>query len=44
MTFIELISFGHLQVRHQLDTRNFERYPPDRDIPPDEFSGWDIDF
>ncbi|KAL6418039.1 hypothetical protein ACFW04_012386 [Cataglyphis niger] len=31
-------------VRHQLDTRNFERYPPDRDIPPDEFSGWDIDF
>ncbi|XP_011689727.1 PREDICTED: cGMP-dependent protein kinase, isozyme 1-like isoform X2 [Wasmannia auropunctata] len=31
-------------VRHQLDTRNFERYPPDRDIPPDEFSGWDIEF
>ncbi|XP_018363747.1 PREDICTED: cGMP-dependent protein kinase 1-like isoform X2 [Trachymyrmex cornetzi] len=31
-------------VRHQLDTRNFERYPPDRDIPPDEFSGWDMEF
>ncbi|EFN77617.1 cGMP-dependent protein kinase 1 isoform X1 [Harpegnathos saltator] len=31
-------------VRNQLDTRNFERYPPDRDIPPDEFSGWDINF
>ncbi|KAG7188202.1 hypothetical protein KM043_016077 [Ampulex compressa] len=31
-------------VRNHIDTRNFERYPPDRDIPPDEFSGWDIDF
>ncbi|XP_076160830.1 cGMP-dependent protein kinase 1 [Ptiloglossa arizonensis] len=31
-------------VRSQIDTRNFERYPPDRNIPPDEFSGWDSDF
>ncbi|CAK9821940.1 cGMP-dependent protein kinase, isozyme 1 [Anthophora retusa] len=31
-------------VRSQIDTRNFERYPPDRNIPPDEFSGWDADF
>ncbi|XP_043489445.1 cGMP-dependent protein kinase, isozyme 1-like [Polistes fuscatus] len=26
-------------VRNRIDTRNFERYPPERDIPPDEFSG-----
>lgn len=31
-------------VRNRIDTRNFERYPPERDIPPDEFSGWDKDF
>ncbi|XP_076233535.1 cGMP-dependent protein kinase 1 [Calliopsis andreniformis] len=31
-------------VRSPTDTRNFERYPPDRSIPPDEFSGWDASF
>ncbi|KAK2587909.1 hypothetical protein KPH14_004002 [Odynerus spinipes] len=31
-------------VRSRIDTRNFERYPPERDIPPDECSGWDKDF
>ncbi|KAK0078373.1 hypothetical protein PV325_002567 [Microctonus aethiopoides] len=31
-------------IRSQFDTRNFERYPPEREIPPDEFSGWDMDF
>ncbi|XP_015172635.1 PREDICTED: uncharacterized protein LOC107064455 [Polistes dominula] len=31
-------------VRNRIDTRNFERYPPERDIPPDELSGWDKDF
>ncbi|KAH0561479.1 cGMP-dependent protein kinase, isozyme 1-like [Cotesia glomerata] len=31
-------------IQSQTDTRNFERYPPDREIPPDEFSGWDMDF
>ncbi|XP_034942129.1 ATP-binding cassette sub-family C member Sur-like [Chelonus insularis] len=31
-------------VRNQTDTRNFERYPPEREVPPDEFSGWDMDF
>lgn len=31
-------------VRSQIDTRNFERYPPDHSVPPDEFSGWDSQF
>nr|XP_012147410.1 PREDICTED: cGMP-dependent protein kinase, isozyme 1-like isoform X2 [Megachile rotundata] len=31
-------------VRSPIDTRNFERYPPDRNVPPDEFSGWDDNF
>lgn len=31
-------------VRNPTDTRNFERYPPDNSIPPDEFSGWDAQF
>ncbi|CAL7947696.1 unnamed protein product [Xylocopa violacea] len=31
-------------VRNEIDTRNFERYPPDRNVPPDEFSGWDANF
>lgn len=31
-------------VRNQIDTRNFERYPPDNSVPPDEFSGWDLQF
>ncbi|XP_076375179.1 uncharacterized protein LOC117218023 isoform X2 [Megalopta genalis] len=31
-------------VRSQIDTRNFERYPPDHSVPPDEFSGWDEQF
>ncbi|KAI6214104.1 CGMP-dependent protein kinase [Aphelenchoides besseyi] len=26
------------------DTANFDNYPPDQDIPPDEFSGWDEGF
>ncbi|XP_012265787.2 cGMP-dependent protein kinase, isozyme 1-like [Athalia rosae] len=32
------------EVRSHTDTRNFEKYPADRDLPPDEFSGWDQDF
>ena len=31
-------------VRSEIDTRNFETYHPDRNIPPDEFSGWDTNF
>ncbi|OAD60830.1 cGMP-dependent protein kinase, isozyme 1 [Eufriesea mexicana] len=31
-------------VQSIIDTRNFERYPPDRNVPPDEFSGWDENF
>uniref|UniRef100_A0A3P9A1Q3 cGMP-dependent protein kinase n=1 Tax=Esox lucius TaxID=8010 RepID=A0A3P9A1Q3_ESOLU len=26
------------------DHRYFDSYPPDDDVPPDELSGWDIDF
>ncbi|XP_067013580.2 cGMP-dependent protein kinase, isozyme 1 isoform X3 [Anabrus simplex] len=32
------------QVNGPLDTRNFDKYPRDKDVPPDELSGWDKDF
>ncbi|CAG0888429.1 unnamed protein product [Darwinula stevensoni] len=33
------------QVRSVTDTTNFDPYPPDTDgPPPDDLSGWDIDF
>ncbi|OXU28673.1 hypothetical protein TSAR_015409, partial [Trichomalopsis sarcophagae] len=31
-------------IRSSIDTRNFERYPPDKELPPDENSNWDIEF
>lgn len=31
-------------IRHFSDTRNFERYPPDRDAAPLDFSNWDENF
>ena len=32
-------------VRSVLDASNFDDYPPDAEgIPPDDISGWDIDF
>lgn len=32
------------QINHSLDSSNFDIYPEDRDIPPDESSGWDSEF
>ncbi|KAK7870023.1 hypothetical protein R5R35_011989 [Gryllus longicercus] len=32
------------QLSGQSDTRYFDKYPRNKDIPPDEFSGWDKDF
>nr|CAD7205846.1 unnamed protein product [Timema douglasi] len=32
------------QIRGPTDTANFDTYPKDIDIPPDELSNWDIDF
>ncbi|XP_067132884.1 cGMP-dependent protein kinase, isozyme 2 forms cD4/T1/T3A/T3B-like isoform X2 [Centruroides vittatus] len=33
------------QVRHAIDTHNFDQYPPDTDgPPPDDISGWDAEF
>lgn len=31
-------------VERAIDTSNFDYFPDDVDIPPDEFSGWDEDF
>jgi cGMP-dependent protein kinase len=33
-----------LQVKGAADYSNFDSYPKDLDIPPDETSGWDRDF
>uniref|UniRef100_A0A0N5A6A8 cGMP-dependent protein kinase n=1 Tax=Parastrongyloides trichosuri TaxID=131310 RepID=A0A0N5A6A8_PARTI len=32
------------KVTHPADVSNFDNYPPDQDVPPDEFSGWDEGF
>ncbi|CAB3371559.1 Hypothetical predicted protein [Cloeon dipterum] len=33
------------QVKSEIDVSNFDEYPPDAEgIPPDDVSGWDIDF
>lgn len=32
------------QVRGPTDTANFDSYPKELDMPPDEFSNWDADF
>lgn len=32
------------RVRSPCDTSNFDCFGKDNDIPPDEFSDWDIDF
>lgn len=31
-------------VESAIDTSNFDCFPMDVDIPPDEFSGWDQEF
>jgi len=33
-----------MQVKGPMDYSNFDSYPKDVDIPPDELSGWDKDF
>jgi cGMP-dependent protein kinase len=35
--------FG-FQIHGPTDTSNFDFYPKDHDIPPDELSNWDMDF
>jgi len=32
------------KIKASTDTSNFDSYPREEDIPPDEFSGWDKDF
>ncbi|KAK0397739.1 hypothetical protein QR680_002245 [Steinernema hermaphroditum] len=32
------------KVMNAADVSNFDNYPPDQDVPPDEFSGWDDGF
>jgi len=39
-----LISPIHPMVRNPTDASNFDAYPKENDTPPDELSGWDLDF
>ncbi len=32
------------KVQGPTDISNFDHYPPDPDVPPDELSGWDEGF
>ena len=38
------LSIGLLQIKGPTDTSNFDDYPEDVDLPPDDISGWDKDF
>ncbi|KAK2149404.1 hypothetical protein LSH36_454g06009 [Paralvinella palmiformis] len=40
LTFI----YDTFQVKSNVDTSNFDEYPDDDDIPPDDVTGWDKDF
>ena len=33
-----------VKVRSPADSSNFDTYPKEKELPPDELSGWDIDF
>ena len=39
--FLILILF---QIKASNDTSNFDSYPREEEVPPDEFSGWDKEF
>ncbi|XP_030748985.1 cGMP-dependent protein kinase 1-like isoform X3 [Sitophilus oryzae] len=32
------------KIKSALDASNFDEFKPDKDYPPDETSGWDVDF
>lgn len=32
------------KVRGPADASNFDTYPKEKELPPDELSGWDADF
>lgn len=34
----------YFQVKGPADFSNFDHYPKNVDVPPDEVSGWDADF
>ena len=36
--------FEIFQIKASNDTSNFDSYPREEEVPPDEFSGWDKDF
>ena len=36
--------FCRFQVKSPTDASNFDDYPKEDDIPPDDLSGWDKDF
>ena len=38
-----MLVFG-FQINGPTDISNFDFYPKDNDIPPDELSNWDMDF
>ena len=32
------------KVKSPTDASNFDDYPPDEEVPPDDLTGWDKDF
>jgi hypothetical protein len=41
---IQYVTIVLFQIRGPTDLGNFEKFPKDRSVPPDETSGWDEDF
>ena len=35
---------NYKKVRGPADASNFDTYPKEKESPPDELSGWDVDF
>ncbi|VDP50871.1 unnamed protein product [Heligmosomoides polygyrus] len=41
---VDALEIPNRCVSNPADVTNFDNYPPDQDVPPDEFSGWDEGF
>ena len=34
----------YFQIKHNSDFSNFDNYPKEANLPPEEMSGWDAEF
>jgi cGMP-dependent protein kinase 2 len=41
---VQYVAIVLFQIRGPIDLGNFEKFPKEKYVPPDETSGWDKDF